>query len=185
MNQTHNFIANAVYELPFGRGKRFLGGSGTALDKVVGGWKLTAIGTEQSGFPLTFTAAGTGAGTRPNLVPGVSAKIFGDRSNQQRVNAWFNKSAFVTPQPYTFGTVGRTFTQVLGPGIQNLDASVAKGTTFEHMDLEFRAEFFNVTNTPHFAQPDTAVQDAAFGSITSLVASPPSREMQLALKLSF
>ena len=185
LNQTHNFVANAVYELPVGKGQLFCGSCGAFVDKVVGGWKLTAIGTEQSGFPLTFSAAGTGAGTRPDLVPGVNAKISGDRSNPQRVTAWFNKAAFVTPAPYTYGTLARTFTGVLGPGVQNLDASLEKATHFEHMDAEFRAEFFNVTNTPHFSQPDTAVQDAAFGTITSLIASPPTREIQFALKLSF
>ena len=185
LNQTHNFVANAVYELPFGQGRRFCGNCGALADKFIGGWKLTAIGTEQSGFPLTFSAAGTGAGTRPNLVSGVDPRIHGDRSNPQRVTAWFNKAAFVTPAPYTYGTVGRTFTQVLGPGVQNLDASFQKDTHFEHVDTEFRAEFFNVTNTPHFSQPDTAVQDAAFGTITSLIGSPPTREIQLALKLSF
>jgi hypothetical protein len=168
-----------------GKGKRFCGNCGSFADKFIGGWKLTAIGTEQSGFPLAFTAAGTGAGKRPNLVSGVSPKISGDRSNTQRVTAWFNQSAFVTPAPYTFGTVRRTYTGVLGPGVQNLDASFEKDTRFEHMNAEFRAEFFNLTNTPHFAQPDTAVQDAGFGTITSLIGSPPSREIQIALKLSF
>jgi hypothetical protein len=185
LNQPHNFIGNVVYELPFGKGKLLCGNCGAFADKFIGGWKLTAIGTEQSGFPLVFTAAGTGAGTRPNLVAGVNPKIMGDRSNSQRVSAWFNKAAFATPAPYTFGNVGRTFSGVLGPGVQNLDASIQKDTHFEHMDAEFRAEFFNVTNTPHFSQPDTAVQDAAFGTITSLISSPPTREVQLAVKLSF
>jgi len=126
-----------------------------------------------------------GAGTRPNPVPGVNPFITGSRSDQQRVNAWFNKAAFVTPPAYTFGTLERTYTAVLGPGVQNLDASLEKDTRFEHLDTELRAEFFNVTNTPHFSMPDMAVQDAAFGTITSLIPSPPSRELQFALKLSF
>ena len=185
LNQTHNLVANAVYELPFGQGKMFFGSSGNVMNKIIGGWKMTSILSEQSGFPLTLSAAGTGAGTRPNPVPGVNPSIEGNRSNQQRVQAWFNKAAFVTPPAYTFGTIGRTYTKVVGPGLQNLDASLEKATRFFHLDTELRAEFFNVTNTPHFAMPDMAVQDQAFGTITSLIPSPPTREIQFAAKISF
>jgi len=144
---------------------------------------LTSILTEQSGFPLTLSAVGVGAGNRPNLVPGVDPKIHGNRSNQQRVLAYFNTAAFVTPPPYTFGTVGRTFPAVRGPGIQNLDSSLEKITNFERVTTEFRVELFNV-NTPHFAMPDVAQQDPAFGTITGVISSPPQSEMQLALKIS-
>jgi len=185
LNQPHNLVVNAVYELPFGQGKYFLGSLGHVANKFAGGWKMTSILTEQSGFPLTLTAAGTGAGTRPNPVPGVNPFIAGSRSNQQRVNAWFNKAAFVTPPAYTFGTIGRTYTRVLGPGVQNLDASLEKDTHFKLVDAELRAEFFNVTNSPHFGMPDMNVQDTAFGTITSLIPSPPTREIQFALKISF
>ena len=185
MDQPQNFILNAVYELPVGRGHALLGGVPVAVDKIISGWRLTSILTEQSGFPLTLTAPGVGAGTRPNLAPGISPQIHGSRSNQQRALAWFNPAAFVTPPAYTFGMVGRTFTGVRGPGVQNLDASLEKDTHFWRWDAAFRAEMFNVTNTPHFAMPDTAVQDPAFGTITSVLASPPQREIQLALKLSF
>jgi hypothetical protein len=185
LDQSHNLIVNGVVELPFGQGKHFLGTVNHVADKFVGGWKLTSIWTEQSGFPLTLTAAGVGAGTRPNLIPGISAAVRGKRSNQQRTSEWFNTAAFVIPPAYTFGTVGRTFTGVRGPGVQNLDASVEKDTRFENVNTEFRAEFFNITNTPHFAMPDMAVQDAAFGRITNVIPSPPEREIQFALKVSF
>lgn len=101
LDQPHNLIVNGVAELPFGREKHFLSNNPAVLDKFVGGWKVTSIFTEQSGFPLTLSAAGTGASTRPNLVPGVDPRIQGSRSNQQRVLAYFNKAAFVTPPAYT------------------------------------------------------------------------------------
>ena len=185
MDQPQNFIFNAVYELPFGHGHSAFGNVSAPVDKIIGGWRVTSIVTEQSGFPLTFSAPGVGAGTRPNLVPGIDPRIEGSRTNQQHVLAWFNQAAFVTPPAYTFGMVGRTYTGVRGPGVQNWDASLEKVTHFEHVEAEFRAEMFNVTNTPHFAMPDTAVQDTNFGTITSVIASPPQREMQLAVKLSF
>jgi hypothetical protein len=184
INIPQSFVLNSVYELPFGRGKMF-GGGGALADKFIGGWKLNAIWSEQSGPPLTFSAAITGiANGRPNLT-GVSPVIQGKRSNAQRVNQWFNPAAFTTPSAYTFGNVRRTFTQVLGPGLQNLDSSLIKNTQFEKVNMELRAEFFNVTNTPHFSPPDTTVQDASFGAISSTVVSPPQREIQFALKLSF
>ena len=185
LDQPQNLIVSGVAELPFGKGKHFFGNIGPATDKFLGGWKLTSILTEQSGFPLALTAAGIGAGTRPNLVPGVNPQISGNRSNLQRTSEWFNTAAFVVPPAYTFGTVRRTFTAVRGPGVQNLDASLEKDTRFERIDTELRAEFFNVTNTPHFGMPNTAVQSPAFGTITSVIASPPEREIQFALKLSF
>lgn len=185
LDQPQNVVLNAVYELPFGHGKAWFSKAPAFADKLVGGWKLTSILTEQSGFPLTLTAAGVGGGTRPNLVPGVNPQISGKRSNQDRVKEWFNTAAFVTPPSYTFGTVGRTFTAVRGPGISNLDSSLEKFTTFEGLDTEFRVEMFNVTNTPHFAMPDMARQNAAFGTISSTLSSPPQREMQFALKINF
>jgi hypothetical protein len=181
-----SFVMNTVYELPFGRGKMFGGSDGPFTDKLIGGWRLTGIWTEQSGEPLTFTAAITGiANGRPNLVPGVDPRIHGSRSNADRVGAWFNTAAFATPPPYTFGNVPRTFAEVRGPGVQNLDTSLIKDTRFEKVDAELRAEFFNVTNTPHFSLPNTVKQNASFGAISSVVVSPPEREIQFALKLSF
>jgi hypothetical protein len=184
-DQPQNLVANAVYELPFGHGQRWFSNAPAFANKLVEGWKLTSILTEQSGFPLSLSAAGVGGGTRPNLVSGVNPQISGKRSNQQRVQAWFDTAAFVTPPSYTFGTVGRTFTEVRGPGISNLDSSLEKFTKFERLDTEFRVELFNVTNTPHFSMPDMARQDAAFGTISSTVLSPPQREMQFALKINF
>jgi hypothetical protein len=185
LDQSHNLVVNAVVELPFGKGKMFLGSINPIANKFVGGWKMTAILTEQSGFPLALTANGVGGGTRPNPVAGVSPVIQGNRSNTEQAAAWFNKAAFAIPPAYTFGTIGRTYTGVRGPGVQNVDGSFGKDTSFEGMDLQFRAEFFNVANTPHFSMPDMGVQNAGFGTITSTIPSPPTRQIQLSMKLAF
>jgi hypothetical protein len=186
LDQPQNLVVNGVWELPVGTGKVLLRHANTYVDKFVGGWKITGILSEQSGFPLTFTAAPTGGGNRVNLVPGVDPVIAGKRSNSARALAWFNVSAFATPPAYQYGTVRRTFTTVRAPGISNLDTSLVKDTHFfERINSEFRAEFFNVTNSPHFAPPDTARADAAFGTISSVLNAPPQREIQFALKVSF
>lgn len=179
-------VVNTVVELPFGQGKRWLGGIGHIGNKVIGGWKSSGIWTEQSGFPLILNTSVVGGGNRVNVVPGVDPVIHGDRSNIERVKEWFNTDAFVTPPAYTYGTVRRTFTQVRGPGVQNLDVSLVKSTSFsDRINTEFRAEFFNVTNTPHFGMPNMGRQNAGFGTVTSVISSPPPRQIQFALKISF
>jgi hypothetical protein len=199
LDQPQNFVFNAVYELPFGQGKHYLAGVGRGMDKLVGGWKVSGIWTEQSGFPLTFSAPGVGAGTRPNLIAGVDPRIHGKRSSLDITGidtgsacaansncGWFNVGAFTTPQPYTFGTVPRSWAYVRGPGVQNLDATLQKDFTFrDAMRMELRADMFNVTNTPHFAMPNTTLQNASFGKITATIPSPPSREFQFAGKFYF
>lgn len=181
-----SFVTNATYDLPFGRGMRFGPSARSWENAIVGGWQVNAIWTEQSGLPLVFSAPITGvANGRPNLVPNVNPKVVGKRTNSQRVSKWFNTAAFVTPPPYTFGNVRRTFDGVRGPGVQNVDSSLIKNSKIESLNVEFRAEFFNVTNTPHFSLPNTAVQNAAFGTVGSTVISPPQRELQFGLKLMF
>jgi hypothetical protein len=181
-----SFVTSFTYDLPFGHGTMFGSGVRSGLDKLIGGWEVNSIWVEQSGLPLVFAAPITGiANGRPNLVPNVNPVVQGSRSNSARVQQWFNTAAFATPAPYTFGTVRRTFSGVRGPGLQNVDASLIKSTSVEHLNVQFRAEFFNVTNTPHFSLPNTVLQSAAFGTIGSTVISPPQRELQFGLKLAF
>lgn len=185
-DQPYNFVFNTSWELPFGRGRAWAGNVGPGLNKLIGGWKLSAIWVEQSGNPLTFTSTGVGIGNRPDLVLGVDPKLHGSRSNNDRVAAYFNTAAFKAPQSYQDGTVPRAFGYVRGPGVQNLDSTLQKDIAFgPRYHAELRAEFFNVTNTPHFSNPNTAVQNANFGKITSTVASPPEREIQFAGKFYF
>ncbi len=98
---------------------------------------------------------------------------------------WFNTAAFAISPAYTYGTVRRTFDAVGGPGVQDVDAWPIKNTSVEKLTVEFRAEFFNVSNTPHFSQPNATLQSASFGTIGSTVISPPQREVQFGLKLTF
>lgn len=182
----HSLVVNSVIEAPFGKGKKFFSNTGAFADKFIGGWKVTGIFTAQSGFPLTLTTTAVGGANRVNPVPGVNPVIHGDRSNSERVQKWFNTAAFITPPAYQFGTVRRTFTGQRGPGVVNLDTSLIKDTLFfDRLNTEFRAEFFNVTNTPHFGMPNMSAQALAFGTITSVIPSPPQRQVQFALKVSF
>jgi hypothetical protein len=175
----HRFVLNGVYELPFGRGKAYLGDKEGFVDKLVSGWQISTIVVLQSGRPetpiLPFDQSNTGANTdRPNLV--------GDPNTGPRTpDKWFNTSAFKL-QPFgTFGNAGRGI--IDGPGFQSVDLGVGKFTPLtERLNLEFRAETFNLLNHANFDLPNRQFSTPGFGQIFS--ANDP-REIQFALKLHF
>jgi hypothetical protein len=171
---------SAIYDLPAGRGHSFAA-SGIA-NGIFGGWSVNTIFLLQSGMPVTVTQATNNnsfagfALQRPNLVGDPSL------SPEKRTPArYFNTSAFATAPQFTIGSASRN--PVRGPAYRDLDFALVKHTTIYHETaLEFRAEFFNVTNTPAFAQPNGSFGSAAFGSITSTFTDP--RVMQLAIRIS-
>ena len=175
-----DFVFSAVYDLPFGRGHR-LNPRGFA-GRLAGGWELTGLLTLQSGLPLAVTQATNfnsfaGFGTqRPNRVANPTLPA-SDRSTAE----WFNTAAFTVAPQFTLGTSSRN--PVRGPGYQDVDVAFLKRTSLsEKMDLQFRAEFFNLTNTPPLGTPNVVLGTPGFGSITS--AGDP-RVIQFGLKLEF
>ena len=174
------FVTSWTYDLPFGSGRRF--NPGSLVGKLVSGWGIAGVVTYQSGLPLALTQATNfnafaGFGSqRPNLVGDVNA-VPGGRSAAQ----WFNTKAFQIAPQFTIGTASRN--PVRGPGYRNVDFALSR--TFqlvERSSFEFRAEVFNLTNTPPLGNPATILGNADFGSITS--AGDP-RVIQLGLKLKF
>jgi len=171
---------SGIYNLPAGHGHR-MASTGIA-DTFLGGWQLNAMISLQSGMPVTVTQAtnlNSFAGfslQRPNLV-GKPALSPGNRTPTH----FFNTSAFAMAPQFTIGSASRN--PVRGPAYRDLDLALVKHTTlFGETGLEFRAELFNVTNTPAFGQPNGSFGSAAFGSITSTTTDP--RVMQLAIRLS-
>ena len=167
-------------ELPFGHGKHFLDGAGPLANALVGGWQLQSIINYRSGLPFTPTVsrdiANTGAGAqRPNRIGS------GEAANPT-LDAWFDKSAFVEPAAFTYGSSGRN---ILRADHQwNVDASLFKRFALSSSSrLEFRAEAFNLLNTPYFAEPNTAIDTAAGGRVTST--SNTARQLQFGLKYIF
>lgn len=170
----------ATYELPVGRGHRIA--SNGVASVLLGGWGLNAIGLLQSGMPVTVTqATNTNAFAgyslqRPNIV--ADPKLSGDARYPAR---YFNTAAFATAPQFTLGNASRN--PVRGPAYRDLDVALVKHTRFsEATDAEFRAEVFNVTNTPAFAQPNGSFGAAAFGSITATATE--QRVLQFAIRLS-
>lgn len=173
INTPQRAVLTALWAIPTG------GISNRVLHAVVSGWQLNGIATLQDGQPIALSASVPGGGDRPNVVPGVS-----DSAAHQTLTEWFNTAAFSSPAPYTFGNVSRTLPDVLGPGYVNLDASVLR--TFpirERYKLQFRAEAFNLDNTPEFSNPGGSVTSSTFGVVTSTANRP--RQLQFALRLDF
>jgi hypothetical protein len=189
---THNFTASVVYQLPFGRGKRYGTQWSGATDALLGGWEFGVIEHIISGFPIFMIASNNQSGT--NFSNNGNSFNRPDRvCNGQRpdwtVIQYFNADCFVDPQAGTLGNASRT--PLFGPGLVNTDFSAVKNMRLpfrEGTELQFRAEFFNLWNHPQFYQPVNNgvyadIDSAGFGVITSTVNNP--RLIQFALKLRF
>jgi hypothetical protein len=205
----NRFTAAVTYELPVGRGKRFLGGINRGVDAAIGGWKINDVTILENGGALpivqtdlssgTFGTTGVGGSTqRPNLVAGVNPCYSGSPKN--RLGQYFNLNAFTPALPYTYGNAPRTLA-CKGPGFLNSDISINKNFKItEKVNLEFRAEALNAFNNPEFSHPNETLTfpssgagvptltSAAFttgttGSITSQLGF--SRIIQLGGRLTF
>ncbi len=172
-----------VVELPFGPGKPLLSQVHGLPGKLVAGWQLSGIVSYRSGMPLILSAPITGGGNRPNST-GRSAALPGGRPRRQEIAEWFDTAQFTLPPAFTNGNVSRTLPDVRGPALTDFDVSLVKNTAiYERLKLEFRAESFNVMNTPHLWLPNTNAASVQFGQINSTTGNP--RVMQMALKVIF
>jgi len=193
----HVFNFNYGYELPFGASKHWLNQKGPA-NWLLGGWQFNGILTMRSGFPTDIRSTRIPAGNQtyatlnvPDRVTGVSMYL-PDRS----VDGYFNPAAFVDP-PQIRNVKGTLITQfgnsarrvARGPGSRNLDFSLFKNfRPMERLNMQFRAEAFNLTNTPTFTLPSASapaltIGNPGFGKLAS--SSATGRQIQFGLKLSF
>ncbi len=189
LNATHQASISAHYDLPVGNGQRFLSGASPLVNKVIGGWQLNEITTLVSGFPFTPLVGSNISGDgdsrnpdRPNLNPAFTGPVVTGDPHQ-----WFNPHAFLLPAPGTYGNLGRGVFN--GPGLAEVDLSVLKNIPVtERINLQFRAEFFNLLNHTNYASPNQTVFtggaiNPSAGLITNLATTP--RQIQFGLKLTF
>jgi hypothetical protein len=178
----HRFVMGTVYDLPFGRGRRFGTDASRIAQAILGGWQVNGIISYQSGVPLRLTANNTagilGTMTLPNN-NGQSGRLTG--RVQDRLDRYFDTSAFSQPAPFTFGNHSVYSPDIRSDGTANWDLSVFKefGIT-EKLKTQFRAEFFNAFNTPQFGNPNLSVTSSSFGRVTSQ--ANDSRQVQFGLK---
>jgi hypothetical protein len=181
----HSFVTAFVYDLPFGRGKAFGGSLPGSVDFLIGGWQVSGIVRFSSGLPVRMTAPSTiaqyGFGVQlPNVTSGSDVRV-----DDQRPERWFNTAAFSVPAPYTVGNAPRRLNELRADRQKNADLSLMKNfRPMERMRVQFRAEAFNLTNTPQFGWPDTAVGSNTFGVVSGTMNVGP-RNVQFGLKVDF
>lgn len=188
INLNHSFTASFIYQLPFGRGRKFGGNVSAPMNALVGDWEVTVIEKATSGFPIFIVDSNNQSGVnfqnngnslnRPNQLcnpaAGASASL----------NQWFRTSCFAEAPSGQLGTASRA--PASGPGFVNTDFSLIKHIALprEGMRVDFRAEVFNLLNHAQFANPGSDLNSpATFGVVNSTVNNP--RLIQLALKLAF
>jgi Carboxypeptidase regulatory-like domain/TonB dependent receptor/TonB-dependent Receptor Plug Domain len=198
----HRFVFSSVYQLPFGKGQRWLNRGG-ALDYLIGHWQASGILSLQSGKPFTVTSgfdqSHTGSvnianADRPNIVgdPFRAGNVAANPgcvgpTQVQTPGSWFNPCAFLIGAVPSFGNLGRN--TVIGPDFRDLDFSLAKDIPLrsESRKLQFRVESFNLANRPNFDIPNNIANSATFGQVTTANAfgGKPPRQIQLGLKFLF
>jgi hypothetical protein len=188
----HTATFSSTYELPFGKGRKYLNsGFGAA---VLGGWEGSGIFTARTGRPLSVILTrssadipdgNTRAQQRPDVVPGVS-----QIPAKQTADNWINFDAFRTPARGTFGNLGRN--TISGPGLVQMDLALAKRIPVtEAINLSFRAEGFNLLNRAQLGQPQNNLSSRSnFGRVTTplnvgATGTGTARQIQLMLRLTF
>jgi hypothetical protein len=206
LNLNHQFTASVLYDLPFGKGKRFGSTWSGPVNAVLGNWEVDVIEKATSGFPLYVTNA-NGSGSNflfngafslnrpdqvgdPNKAGPVAANPTCNAPSEIHTHSnWFNPCAFVSAPNGELGIGNRA--PVYGPRFVNTDFSAIKHFPLrESMQLDFRAEFFNLLNHPQFGMtgnPSTGMQDlsapSSFAKVNQTVHDP--RVIQFAVKLRF
>jgi hypothetical protein len=188
------FVTSLIYELPFGRGKRFLSDSGVA-NAILGGWQVNGIFVFQSGVQRSVTSPNTtGLGFVSQRADatgidmyseftrnGATIKPGSDYGGANTELFWFNPNAFANTQPLKFGTSGRDI--LSSPPLWNTDLSLFKIFPItEQVRLQFRAEFFNAWNHTNFNPPQLSTASPFIGQLQSALAP---RILQLGLRLQF
>jgi len=184
-DQPFNNTTTVLYELPFGKGKMFGGNWNRPTDLALGGWRLTAINTMNTGNPVNLTyspASAFSVSGSPNYRP----NLIGDPmlpSGRRTPQLWFNPDTVVIPtdRSQPFGNAGRNVARA--PNFYQMDLGLHKDFHItETKTLSFRTEAFNLFNKTNFGPPNGNRSSGGFGSITNTY---PARQMQFGLKLLF
>lgn len=181
LDVAHHLAANFQYDLPFRSSVR-------ALQAAAGGWSVNGVCTLQSGVPIPIASAANttnsfGGGQRPNST-GASTRTPG--ADNDRIDGWFNKQAFIDAPRYAFGNVSRTLADNRGPRLKVWDLSLLKNVPVrEKWRVEFRAEFFNTFNHVNFLPPEGANADFGRPQFGTLTDSERARVIQFGLKFHY
>jgi hypothetical protein len=181
----HRLVVSYIYELPFGRGRRFGANWNRATHLLLGGWQFNGFTTYQTGAPLSISANNVAGIFNPRGLAnnnGKSAKLTGNV--RDRLLRYFDTSVFSQPAAFTFGNTQPTSPDLRSPTVRNWDLSLFKEfDVTERYKLQFRTEAFNALNAVRFGSPNTSVTSNQFGQISTQANAP--RQIQFGLKLLF
>jgi hypothetical protein len=173
----HVFVASALIDVPYGKGRMFGNNINRGLDLALGGWQMNTIVTAQTGSPFSIDYPVYGGGTS------LRANATGPILLPHSITGQYFTGTFSQPAAGTDGNVGRN--SIYGPGLAEGDVSLFKTLHFtERFGTELRAEVFNVTNTPQFTNPDTNPGDGNFGRVSGTRLAS-ERQMQMAVRFLF
>jgi hypothetical protein len=197
-NRRHVFSFSAVYDLPFGRGKRFMGGASRALNLLIGGFQINTTTNWSSGLPWSASYNNCGQDEdvdicRPILIGDLHTSVghfdpvAGNVPFYTPVPALATpgviEGAFQRPQKGTLGSGRNAFT---GPSFFNSDMSLFKNFAItERFGAQFRFEAFNVFNHVNLNNPNNCIDCTGSGLITSLAPNATMRQLNFGLKLTF
>ncbi len=206
----HSANASIVYDLPFGRGRRFINSAPFVVEEIAGGWSVDSLLAVRSGLPVDITISrsssalpdGNNVNQRPDRVPGVPLY------NGRGIKTWLNPAAFAVPLPGTWGNLGRN--AAVGPNLWQDDSAIEKHFRItERYQAIFRAEAFNLFNRAQYGQPNASLSTgtaptgspagarptlsvpSTFGQITSpintagLVGTGTQRVLEFALRITY
>jgi len=172
-------VVSYIWQLPFGPGQAHFHSG--VLATMVGNWQINGISSFQKGTPVVIT------GPNQSGLPGLTSRALrlhsGVLESGQTRDRWFDTSAFASAAQYTLGSDSRTEPDLRGPGIRNFDLSIGRNQLVrERVNTQFRAEAFNVFNTPQLGSPDGSVTSPTFGRILS---GTGNRVLQLGVRVTF
>ena len=179
MDRPHRLVVSSIYELPFGKGRRFLSGAPTAVEKIFGGWQVQGIYTAQSGAALGFGNALFNGDIHNITLP----------KDQRTPTRWFNTDAGFERSSskqlaYNYRLLPTRFNDIRSDGINTFDLSAIKYASIrERFKVQLRVEFLNAFNHALFAAPNTTPTSSAFGQVTAQSGYP--RRIQVGAKLLF
>ena len=188
-DETHNLTSYVLYQLPFGRGKKFGSNMNKAANGVVGGWQVSGILTMHTGFAMTVNNWGDPSNTggwvsRTNCNSAISYPKTIVPASQGGGIQWFDPSAFTPVAAGHFGNCSNG--KVRGPGLKNFDMGLQKDFSFgETRKLEFRSEFLNLTNTKILSAPSYFADFSSATSLGRITGSQGERNIQFALKFYY
>ncbi len=188
-DRTLAYVQTYVYQLPAGVGKKWMNSGPAAV--ILGNWQLAGVLSLMTGTPFTITASGSSLNTPGETQTATQVASVQIEHGINTGNLWFNTASFLQPTGVAFGTTGRNI--MSGPGLFALNLSLFKNFRIrERANIELRAETFNLTNTPQFANPSASMTSSTFGYVTSTLGSGTGvngtgggRALQLGAKVSF